>query len=430
MAKSPLILAALAKDAVAELNFNDAKKLTTGVSGAFDSAILTTVDGEHLVVKVPLSAAAGTEQEVELRALKALDEVRSSLPFAITSLVGETRDDKGARVFVFKFMYGNPIDVTTIAPEGHLAESVGKALAAIHNIPVSTVEDAHLPSFDAASLVRARIAELDRAAATGKIPTALLQRWQDALEDAELFRYLPTVVHGALSSETVLEQDHEVSSVLAWSGLKISDPAEDFAWIFGANAIELNDAVMLAYSIERRLSDQTIRQRATLYSELEMARWMLHGVTKGDAEIIDDAASMLEELAAEVSEGIVRPLISSAAAAVALENLVQEDAFIPAAVERILEAENNDRIYDATEREDANETAGDLHLAKTQAIEIISDEITAEITVIESDLAEVELESSEVENGDSTDPAETETGEADTKTRVIELPEKSENELF
>jgi aminoglycoside phosphotransferase (APT) family kinase protein len=409
MAKSPLILAALAKDAVPELNFNDAKKLSSGLSGAFDSAILTTVDGEHLVVKVPATAAAGTEQEVELQALKALEGVRESLPFSLTRLVGETRDDKGSRVFVFEFLYGSPVEVTTIAPEGHLAESVGKAIAAIHNIPVATVEEAHLPSFDAASLVRSRIAELDRAAATGKIPTVLLQRWQDALEDADLFRYLPTVVHGALSSETVLEQDQEVSGVLAWSSLKISDPAEDFAWIFGANAVELNDAVMLAYSIERRLSDQTIRQRATLYSELEMARWMLHGVTKNDPDIIEDAAVMLEQLAAEVTEGIARPLIASAAAAIALENLVQEDAFIPAAVERILEGEPAGN--QASAENDVDDESEELALAKTQAIEIVSVDATEEIAIVAED-------------------GTAEISEVDTKTRVIELPEKSDNELF
>lgn len=424
MAKSPLILAALAKDAVPELNFNDAKKLSNAVAGAFDSAILTTVDGAHFAVKIPNSAAAGTEQEVELQALKALESVRQSLPFELTRLVGETRDAKGARVFVFEFLYGSQIDVTRIAPEGHLAESIGKAIAAIHNIPTSVVEDAHLPSFDAAGLVRARIAELDRAAATGKIPTVLLQRWQDALEDADLFRYLPTVVHGALSGETVLEQDSEVSGVLAWSGLKISDPAEDFAWIFGANAIELNDAVMLAYSIERRLSDQTIRQRATLYSELEMARWMLHGVTKADGEIIEDASQMLEQLAAEVAEGIARPLVSSTAAAMALNSMIEEEAFIPAAVELILEGEPNSAEFDAALDETAQkEQFNDVAMAKTQAIEIIEVEETVELVD--------EIDPVSAADADADTAAIETVADADnTKTRVIELPEKSENELF
>jgi aminoglycoside phosphotransferase (APT) family kinase protein len=427
MAKSPLILAALANDAVPHLDIKDAKKLTTGASGAFDSAILTTTDGEHLVVKVPNSAAAGTEQAVELQALKALASSRESLPFAITSLAGETRDDRGAAVYIFDFLYGNSIDVTTVAPEGHLAESIGKAIAAIHNLPTSVVEDAHLPVFDPAALVRARIAELDRAVATGKIPSVLLQRWQDALEDADLFRYLPTVVHGALSGETVLEQDQEVSGVLAWSSLKISDPAEDFAWIFGANAIELNDAVMLAYSIERRLSDQTIRSRATLYSELEMARWMLHGVTKADPEIIEDAAQMLEQLAAEVSEGVVRPLITSAASAVAIQNILEEDAFIPAAVDRILDRDP------------------EIELAKTQAIEIIQVEAEADIDVeAEAEVDDESFVADAAENMDAGDEADVfatvdaaealsdneESAATDTKTRVIELPEKSENELF
>lgn len=72
MAKSPLILAALAKDAVRHLNFVQVKSLNAGADGAFDTALLTATTGEHYVVRIANTQSAGAEQEVELQALRAL----------------------------------------------------------------------------------------------------------------------------------------------------------------------------------------------------------------------------------------------------------------------------------------------------------------------------------------------------------------------
>jgi hypothetical protein len=154
---------------------------------------------------------------------------------------------------------------------------------------------------------------------------------------------------------------------------------------------------------------------------------MLHGVTKADPEIIEDAAQMLEQLAAEVSEGVVRPLITSAASAVAIQNILEEDAFIPAAVDRILDRDP------------------EIELAKTQAIEIIQVEAESEIDVeAEAEVDDESFVADAAENMDDGDEADVfatvdaaeaqsdneESAATDTKTRVIELPEKSENELF
>lgn len=401
MAKSPLILAALANDAVPNIHFIDVKQLSTNSIGAFDSALLTADNGDHVVIRVPNSAAAGAEQEVELRALSAIEAHRESLPFKFTKLLGSTVDQRGAKALVFNFVYGNPIDVPSLAHEGHLAESIGKAIAAIHNLPPSLVEDAHLPEYQPAQTVRARVADLDRAAATGRVPAVLLARWENALEDSELFHYQPTVIHGSLSGETVLELDDEVSAVLSWGGLRIGDPAEDFAWIFGAGVPELTDTVLMAYSLGRALSDSSIRQRATLYSELEMARWLLHGVSQNDQNIIDDAMAMLNGLAEELSAGTIRALTTSAIVAGAVES-----AFISAAEQ-----------------------------SSPEELTVITEQIT--IVAEEPEVAALSDESDGfVDSGDSERSAVAEETEEpvsandDTKTRVIELPEKGENELF
>jgi aminoglycoside phosphotransferase (APT) family kinase protein len=296
------------------------------------------------------------------------------LPFKITNLVGETKDSRGQRALIFEFVYGNPIEAGSVSPQSSLALSMGESIAAIHNLPLSVVQEAHLAEFEPADIISARVADLDRAAATGRVPSALLSRWEAALEDVNLFRFQPSVIHGSLGTDTALELDGLVSGVLAWSSLKISDPAEDLAWIVGAGNHELTDTVLTRYGQLRATVDATIRQRATLYSELEMAKWLVHGVNKGNQGIIDDAMGMLNVLAEDVDSGaigklVAAPLVAATAAIIASEVIELEEV---------------------------------------------------ELEVIE--LEEVELEEVELEVITS-EPV-------DLATRPIELPEKSEDELF
>jgi len=327
------------------------------------------------VIRVANTHAASVERDVELRALKALSESdRGQLPFKITNLVGETKDSRGQRALIFEFVYGNPIEAGSVSPQSSLALSMGESIAAIHNLPLSVVQEAHLAEFEPADIISARVADLDRAAATGRVPSALLSRWEAALEDVNLFRFQPSVIHGSLGTDTALELDGLVSGVLAWSSLKISDPAEDLAWIVGAGNHELTDTVLTRYGQLRATVDATIRQRATLYSELEMAKWLVHGVNKGNQGIIDDAMGMLNVLAEDVDSGaigklVAAPLVAATAAIIASEVIELEEV---------------------------------------------------ELEVIE--LEEVELEEVELEVITS-EPV-------DLATRPIELPEKSEDELF
>jgi aminoglycoside phosphotransferase (APT) family kinase protein len=338
MARSPLILAALAKAAVPHLNFHEVKALTTGSTGAFDTGLLTATSGEHYIIRVANNQIAGMEQDVELRALKTIGKAeRLRLPFGVTNLIGETKDEKGSRALVFEFIYGNPTDISAVAPDGLLSRSIAKAIGAIHGLDAAIIENEHLTSLDAAEVVKTRVAELDRFASTGKVPANLLSRWEQALEDTSLFRFKPTVIHGGLNSETVLSLDEEVSGILSWSTLKVSDPAEDFAWIVGAGVQELSESIIEIYLQSILSSDETLKQRATLYSEFEFARWLMFGISKNDSSIIDEAVLMLDGLAEEVRTGAIGKLISkpryesvpaaSAAAAMSLENPETLSAF-------------------------------------------------------------------------------------------------------
>ena len=389
MAKSPLILAALAKDAVRHLDFVQVKSLNAGADGAFDTALLTATTGEHYVVRIANTQSAGAEQDVELQALRALgSEGRAALPFKITTLLGETKDDKGARALIFDFVYGSPTDVGSIDGGSELARNIGLAIAAIHKLPLSVVENAHLPEFQPEDILRARTAELDRFAATGKVPSVLLSRWESVLEDSTLFRFQPTVVHGSLNGDTVLEEDgREVAGVLAWSSLRISDPAEDLSWILGSENDPFADAVLAAYSANRPGVDPSIRQRAVMYSEFERARWLMHGVNKGDQSIIDDAVEMLATLAGDVEAGVIGRLTAAPIAAMVAAPVIEE-------VTETFVSMDSDGDFEVIEITEVFEEPVEGSWVDAVALE------TAPIDVV------------------------------DDKTRPIELPEKSDNELF
>jgi aminoglycoside phosphotransferase (APT) family kinase protein len=304
MARSPLILAALAKDAVPQFDFAQVKHLDGGTSGAFDAALLTAKSGEHFVVRMANSASAGTELEAEIRAIKTFTPVmRLNLPFEISQLVGDTQDADGQRAMVFNFVYGNPIEITQVEAISDLTLSIASAIATVHKLPAELVQRSGFPELDPAVNLKYRVSELDRAAQTGKVPPVLLQRWESALEDVSLFRYQPTVIHGSLNGHSMLELDGKVSGVLHWSGLRISDPAEDLSWIVGAAAMDLTRNLMARYYEARPGVDSNIWPRALLYSELELTRWLLHGYSTGNQEVIEDAVGMLLVLTEEVESG-------------------------------------------------------------------------------------------------------------------------------
>ena len=159
------------------------------------------------------------------------------------------------------------------------------------------------------------------------MPPILLNRWEQALEDASLFRYQPTVIHGSLNGQSVLELDGKVSGVLHWSGLRIADPAEDLSWILGGAAPELSRNLIARYFESRPGADSNIWPRALLYSELELARWLLHGYSTGNQEVIEDAVGMLLVLTEEVETGKAERLHAAPlATSIALAKLSSEPA--------------------------------------------------------------------------------------------------------
>jgi macrolide phosphotransferase len=297
MARSHLTLAALATSAVAELDLVSTSTFGNGEGNDFDSALLTGRDGRHWIIRVPRNERAEAEQSADLVALRALSAgVRARLPFAVSVFVGQVPVG-GTRAIVYEFVYGRKASLDDIvAGTDGLAASVGAAIAALHSLPTSFVADSGLPVRSSVESLRAAVSIIDRAAATGLVPAALLGRWERAIEDTELWQFQPVVTNGALTAESFLITDNTVSGVLGWHDLRVGDPAADLAWVYGTRDDEAITSVLDAYSTGLRSTDRQVAARARLYSELDVAKWLLHGTQSRSTEIVDDAVEMLSAL--------------------------------------------------------------------------------------------------------------------------------------
>jgi len=209
---------------------------------------------------------------------------------------------------VYEFVYGDPVQLGAIPAGEGLATSIGRAIAAVHTLPTSFIIDAGLPQHSPHDTLRASVAIMDRAAATNLVPAALLGRWERASEDAALWQFVPTVVNGGLTAESFLQSGGSVSAVVGWQGLSVDDPARDLFWLLGAPSDAVAESALDAYQLARGSVDRQIAQRARLYSELELAKWLLHGAQERSTEIVDDAVALLHGLVDKVENDMNQTL--------------------------------------------------------------------------------------------------------------------------
>jgi aminoglycoside phosphotransferase (APT) family kinase protein len=301
--RKPIELAAVATAAVPGLT-------PTAVSAApddpadFDSALLLDSEGKRWRVRSPKHAEASARLETEFLVLRAFaPAIRAELPFLMPTVAGSVRLGS-LSTFVYSHLAGSTrsVEELTAGPDA-LAREIGAALAAIHDLPHALVSNADLPSYTPNEFRQRRLNELDQAATTGKIPPALLLRWEHALEDVSLWRFNPCVVHGDLHEDNLLVDGGRVTAVTGWTDLRIGDPADDFAWLVASNEHEFVDTVLSSYTSGRRDSpDKHLLRRAALSAEFALAQYLVKGIAAGDAEMISEAEGMLESLASDVAE--------------------------------------------------------------------------------------------------------------------------------
>jgi len=321
MARSHLTLAALASSAVAGLEVSGARSFSLGGAGEFDSALLTGRDGQTYIVRVPASQAAETEQSADLVALRALTTgIRSRLPFDVPISLGQAPVG-GTRALVYGFLGGHHISIEDVPPGDGLAGSIGHAIAAIHTLPTNFVGEAGLPVLSAAECHTSTTSLIESAAATGLLPSALRDRWREASADESLWQFHPTVINGALTVDSFLVEDETVVAVLGWSALRVGDPARDLHWLL-AMSPDATEGALGAYAATRQVAtDRQFTQRAMLYAELEVARWLLHGREVRSQSIVDDAVAMLDGLVDRVHTNSATALSTATGPILAIDDV-------------------------------------------------------------------------------------------------------------
>ncbi|MGB4137423.1 MAG: phosphotransferase, partial [Microbacterium sp.] len=308
MARSPFTLVAAVTAALPGAEVTGARPLTSGGDGRFDSAVATLADGRELTIRVADDDDAARELAAESIALRALTAgAREMLPFRVPEYVGETRIGEG-RALVTDLLPGFQIDADQVPAGRGAAPSMGAAIAALHALPASVVRGAGL-TMRSAEECRAEVRQLiDRAAASGQVPARLTVRWRGAVDDDELWRFQPAVTLGGVQADSFLFADDDelgprVVGAIGWHGLSVGDPALDLAWLSSAPdaAADVHEAYA---NTSGRAVDAALDVRARLHAELEFARWLVHGESLRRADIVADAAALLESLAESAQDDL------------------------------------------------------------------------------------------------------------------------------
>ncbi len=293
-ARSALTLAALASAAVPGLD-----PVTVGAPAVdgmdFDVALVSDARDRRWVVRAPRRTAAAMMIDVEARLLPLL---APRLPVAVPQPAGWCPLPEGGRCVVYPFVPGTPLFPADLVPGEPLAAELGRVLAAVHDLPPELLDEAGAPTYTAEEYRQRRLSDVDRAAATGHVPAALLTRWEKALEQVGKWRFAATPVHGDLAAEHVLVEHGSVSGIIDWGEARVADPADDLAWVvLGADDAAL-DAVLESYAMARHEQpDRHLLDRARLAGELAFARWLLGGVAADDSTVVDQASVALTDLA-------------------------------------------------------------------------------------------------------------------------------------
>ncbi|MGO1623333.1 phosphotransferase [Flaviflexus sp.] len=296
MAHSSLYLAAIAVSALEDVEivatrppFEETPDYLLG--GALDS------QGRHWVVKLPRHQLAGASLEAEASLapglIKAVDE--GNLPFDVVRPKAFTTVKEGGRAMVFREPFGQTISLEELTKAG--AQSVGRALGALHELDTQVFIDAGVPSYDAAGLRQRLTTELEDVALTRMAPSSLLGRWDTWIADDELWQINTVPVHGDMDEDNVLWSNGQVSAITSFGEAHVGDPAIDFVWLANTLNLDLLDTVTESYAMARGTGgDAHLLDRVALHSEFALARWLLHGTRIDSPEIIEEARAMLIEL--------------------------------------------------------------------------------------------------------------------------------------
>ena len=167
MDRSPAFLAALASAAVPGLHPVSVEALPSTPDQSFDVGFVEDAEHRRWVVRAPRSDVAGAEMDLTVALLGLLAR---RLPFAVPAPKGFVELKEGGRAAVYPYLPGRNLDFAELPAGPGIAAELGRAIAALHNTDLALFDEAGLPWYDADAYRSRRLADLDRAAQTGRVP--------------------------------------------------------------------------------------------------------------------------------------------------------------------------------------------------------------------------------------------------------------------
>lgn len=316
MTSTPLQLAAIVSAGVPGL-YPVAALPSADDTHDFDSAIIIDSANKRWRVRAPKHPEASVRLEAEHVILQSFTPgLRARLPFLVPTIVGTVTLD-GRQAFIYSHIPGKLHDIDELTDifysstpgKPGLVQDLAHAIATIHVFPTTIVEDADLPVYTSQQVRERRLAELDLAVTTGKVPSGLLSRWEQQLTNQDLWDFRTRVIHGDLNEDNLVLEKKKIVEITGWSEVCVGDPAQDFAWLLACEDPSLREKVFEAYRKEMpQEPDRNLEARANLYAEFALAQWLIRGVELDDRVMISEAVSMLNHLEEELtSAGMLRP---------------------------------------------------------------------------------------------------------------------------
>ena len=300
---TPLKLAALATVAVPGLQVTGLR--ADSYSDEVRSvANIVDASGNRWTVTCSNETIAGPAAEAEAAILQRLATTHdvNRIPFDVPRIKGTTRTRDGNRVYVHQDLGGRPLEDSDLADDPLLPASLGRALAALHNLPERVYTDVSVPSHSAIECRAGLLSMLDEAPARAAVPVNLRIRWQGALDDLSLWRFPPAPIHGDLQGNAVYVSRGSVVGIAGFTSACVGDPAVDIAWVQAVASDAFLERFREAYSHEREATDLHLFTRAQLMSELALVRWLLHGAHTNDHSVVEEARAMLADLSSDLGE--------------------------------------------------------------------------------------------------------------------------------
>lgn len=286
----------------------------TRLPGSDAERILVSDDERSLIVAVHTQDRAAAAQAEHMAAAALAPLLHDDAPALPRILASRTVDgatvgqDADVTLSIAEPMPGLPLSTAMFEEHPQLVESLARAVAAIHAADPGPIADAGLMVEESAETRERLLADLDTAAATGRVPARLLSRWEIALEEVSAWRFLPVPIHANLGPDALWAMDGDIVAVSDLARLRVGDPAADLAAVSSMLSPEDFERFFRAYRTHRDPGDPGLRRRVGFHAEITVLEWLLAAVAAQDDDAIEDAAHLLEALAGVTEDDAEAPL--------------------------------------------------------------------------------------------------------------------------